>query len=313
MTPRPDGPVPRSPLFDLVARVREPSLEALVIAHRGDSMNAPENTLAAFALALENGADAVEFDVQATADDALVVLHDERLDRTTDAKGEVAALPLSAVREASAGAWFDARFARERVPTLDETLDLLSGRAVPLIEVKVKKRRAAAAARAVGEALVRHGLEERAVVICRSRAQVAGVREGSPRTPIAYLALTRRQALGALKLEGVRGADIYWKSVSLALVQRFRELSAFLTPWTVNRAVDMDRLLLLGAEAIISDSPLLLRDRIERFEFERSWELAERFRRGESELGAELAAEAEEAEAEDLESSDIDLGPLEEP
>ena len=83
------------------------------------------------------------------------------------------------------------------------------------------------------------------------------------------------------------GVDCYWKSLSMGMVQILREASFFLTPWTVNKARDMDRLLLLGCEAIISDSPIALRDRIEAFQFERTLELQERFRRGETDLDLE--------------------------
>jgi glycerophosphoryl diester phosphodiesterase len=97
-----------------------------VIGHRGAAGCAPENTLASLRRAKELGCRWVEFDVRLTADGHPVLLHDDRLDRTTDGRGRVSALSLAAVRLRQAGGWFDPAFAGERVPTLEEALMLLS-------------------------------------------------------------------------------------------------------------------------------------------------------------------------------------------
>ena len=94
----------------------------VVVAHRGTSAVRPENTLAAFECAKAMGAKGIEFDVQATADGALVVHHDYRLDRTTSGSGLVFERDLSYVRSLDAGSWFGAAFGGERVPLLDEVL-----------------------------------------------------------------------------------------------------------------------------------------------------------------------------------------------
>lgn len=103
----------------------------LVVAHRGASVEAPENTLAAFDLAVALGAGAVEFDVRVTADDNAVVVHDATLERTTDGTGLVRDLTLVEIRRLRAG-----RDGADRVPTLDEVLRLLSGRAAADVEIK---------------------------------------------------------------------------------------------------------------------------------------------------------------------------------
>jgi glycerophosphoryl diester phosphodiesterase len=116
----------------------------LVIAHRGNAAHAPENTLESFAQAVSLGADALEFDVRLTSDGVPVVIHDPTLTRTTDRPGTIAELPLSAIREANAGA----NFTRDRgatfpyraraltIPTAAEVIDMFPG--IPLlIEVKV--------------------------------------------------------------------------------------------------------------------------------------------------------------------------------
>lgn len=107
-----------------------------VIAHRGASAYAPENTLAAFELAFEKGADWFELDCTLSKDDAVIVIHDDDLERTTDLEGRVRDLTLAELKKADAGSWYDAKFAGERLPTLGEALDLAKGRIGVYIEIK---------------------------------------------------------------------------------------------------------------------------------------------------------------------------------
>jgi len=93
-----------------------------LLAHRGGGALAPENTLAAFNAGHARGYRAAEFDAVLTADDVPVLLHDERVDRTTNGHGSIARLPLAEVRRLDAGSWFGSAFAGERIPTLEEVL-----------------------------------------------------------------------------------------------------------------------------------------------------------------------------------------------
>lgn len=115
----------------------------ITIAHRGDPVAHPENTLPAFEAAIAQGVAMVEFDVQGTRDGELVVLHDDTLDRTTDAARvlgrdgvTVAEVDLAALRRLDAGGWHSAAHAGTAVPTLREVLDCLAGRSIPMIEMK---------------------------------------------------------------------------------------------------------------------------------------------------------------------------------
>src|SRR5882672_2615077 len=110
----------------------------LVIAHRGDSAHRPENTMAAFASALEIGAAIAEFDVHLTRDGEVVVIHDATLDRTTNGHGAVRNMTLAEIRRFSAGypSRFGSTHGGERVPTLGEVLGLLRERAQAMIEIK---------------------------------------------------------------------------------------------------------------------------------------------------------------------------------
>jgi glycerophosphoryl diester phosphodiesterase len=149
-----------------------------VVAHRGDSAHAPENTMLAFERAVRLGADALEFDVRLSADGVAVVHHDPTLDRTTDGGGPVGALPLAGLRAVDAGARFTADGGRTypfrgggvRVPTLDEVLGAWP-RVPVLIEIKV-----AAASAEVRRVLDRHAAAGRAVVASFLDAAVAPFR-----------------------------------------------------------------------------------------------------------------------------------------
>lgn len=104
----------------------------LVIAHRGASAYQPENTLAAFALAIVQGAQMIELDLHLSRDQQVIVIHDETMDCTTNLKGRVDQLTLPQIKQADAGRG-------ERVPTLDETLDLTSGKVRLYLEIKDRK------------------------------------------------------------------------------------------------------------------------------------------------------------------------------
>ena len=108
----------------------------MVIAHRGASSYGPENTLAAFDLALQMEVRHIELDVDVTSDGHIVVIHDDTVDRTTNGSGAVTRHTLAALRALDAGSWFGTQFAGERIPTFDEVLARYKGRAHIHTEIK---------------------------------------------------------------------------------------------------------------------------------------------------------------------------------
>ena len=108
----------------------------LVVAHRGFSGAAPENTLAAFRKAIEAGSDMIELDIQLSKDGKIVVIHDETLERTTDGQGRVADRTFPEIRKLDAGSWFGSQFSGEKIPTLQEVLELAKGKVLVNIEIK---------------------------------------------------------------------------------------------------------------------------------------------------------------------------------
>jgi glycerophosphoryl diester phosphodiesterase len=123
-----------------------------VIAHRGASRFAPENTIAAFEKAIALGADLIEIDIRETKDGHLVIMHDVTVDRTTNGSGAVADLALAEIKQLDAGSSFSAEFKGEKVPTLDEALEAMKGRALPDLDFK------AGTPEKLVDAVRRHGL-----------------------------------------------------------------------------------------------------------------------------------------------------------
>jgi glycerophosphoryl diester phosphodiesterase len=111
-----------------------PAME--IIAHRGASADAPENTRAAFRLAWQQNADAIELDIHRTADGKIAVIHDDSTKRTAAAKGKVADIPLSALQKLDAGSWKGAAWKGEPIPSLDEVLAIIPAGKRVFIEIK---------------------------------------------------------------------------------------------------------------------------------------------------------------------------------
>jgi glycerophosphoryl diester phosphodiesterase len=161
-----------------------------LIAHRGASADAPENTLAALREAARQGAGWVEVDAVLTADGVPVVIHDDTLDRTTDGHGPVAAAEFAALRRRDAGSWFAPRFAGERVPTLAETIDLALELGLGLnVEIKPAAGHEEATARAVAALVDARWPVDRPLVLLSSFEPVCLdiARAVVPRCPRGYL------------------------------------------------------------------------------------------------------------------------------
>jgi glycerophosphoryl diester phosphodiesterase len=125
-----------------------------IIGHRGAALAAPENTLAGFCIAAAHEVAWVEFDVRLTRDGRVILLHDDTLDRTTSGHGPAAALSFDEIRRLDAGGWFGPDYAGQRVPCLEETIDLLSElRLGAVVELKPSPGSEAATGRAVAELL----------------------------------------------------------------------------------------------------------------------------------------------------------------
>jgi glycerophosphoryl diester phosphodiesterase len=225
----------------------------LVVAHRGSSRFAPENTLTAFELAVEEGADAVEFDVRLTADEELVVMHDARLGRTVPDMNLVSRVTAEEVSSLDAGKWLAPEFRGELVPLLDEALATLRGRAVPIIEIKDGGALGVRSAQVAAEILRREGMLSEVLVASRWTEPLDVIARSLPNTPRVVIAARHKAALASLS-SGASGCLVWWRAFAKDLAKKARENAAFVAPWVVPN----DRVRILaeaGADAILTDEP----------------------------------------------------------
>lgn len=214
-------------------------------------MLAPENTLAAFRLAEEFGADGVELDVHLTRDGVPVVIHDETLERTTTGHGPIRRRSAAALRRYDAGSWFGPDWVGEAVPTLNEVF-IWAGERIRLnVEIK-----SAPAGRAVLE-LVQQYKDVRVLVSSFDHRVLTELRSLAPELPLGFL-LDRRNWRGALRRAVAAGAESLHPRadlVSRTLVAACSEAGLAVVPWTVNRPEEWRRLLRCGVTGVFTDDP----------------------------------------------------------
>jgi len=235
----------------------------LVMAHRGARDVAPENTLVAFRAAIELGADAIELDVARCASGEIVVLHDDTVDRTTNGSGRLDALAFGALRELDAGSWFDPRFAGEPIPSLAEVLDAVGGRIRLNIELKRQRRGAEPMEAQVAEMLRRRGLVPQTIVSSFDPGALKRLRHVAPEIPRALIyardmPIPLRHAWPRLWL-APQALHPHWEMVDGDYMHRARRAGYRVNVWTVNEAADMERMISLSVDALITDHVTLAR------------------------------------------------------
>ncbi len=226
-----------------------------VVAHRGASGHAPENTLAAFRRGVELGARFMETDLHLSRDSRLVAIHDETLDRTTNGQGPVHALKLAELRELDAGSWYDPRFAGERIPTLEEILSFARETDV-VFYLEIKPGGAWGIEHALVGALRDAQEAARAVLLSFDASTLAALRRLEPTLMTGFL--FSRSADGAVKraLEvGARQLAPRGDLVSSELVRQARRVDLQVVTWTINEPDHMRVLAATGVDGIMTDYP----------------------------------------------------------
>lgn len=230
----------------------------LIIAHRGASAYAPENTRAAFELARDMGADGFECDVHLSKDGVPVVIHDENLKRLAGLNKRVRDLTCRKLKQLDVGSWFDRRFCDQRILTLEEALVLSKPRFVCMVEVKDSGdgRTNERLAREVAKSLK----GARAMACSFNAGICAALKRMLPRLHVDWIAGDLRamtRALSAQKASelGVNGLSADYRHLTVARVRQAHNAGLRVDAWTVNRAPSVLHLARLGVDAIETDKP----------------------------------------------------------
>jgi len=232
--------------------------KTLNLAHRGANTDAPENTMAAFRRAVEVGASGLEFDVQLSKDGSVVVIHDEKLERTTSGSGLVKDYTLQELQHLDAGSWFGEEFAGEKIPTLDQVLDQFSStNLVYNIELKSGIVLYPGLEEKVIEAVTTRKLEDQVVVSSFNHYSLVTCRELNKeiRTGMLYVAGLFEPWGYALKLGCYSVHPLFYHLQHPELVSGFREHNLAIYAWTVNEPLYMELMVAGGIDAIITDRP----------------------------------------------------------
>lgn len=258
-----------------VAQTFDDREQVKISAHRGSSMRAPENSLAAIEKAIQDGADYLELDVRETSDGVLVLLHDRDLRRLASDPREIWNVTYEEVRQMEAGAWFHPRFRGERIATLSEAIELLRGRAKLYLEIKTSPHSPELVRRTV-EALQQQDFVDETLVAALSPQVLHEVRRLEPELRTSLLVHT---AIGAVEGQPFEALALRDALVTPSRVNQIRRHGHELHVWTVNDRRAMGRFIDMGVDNIITDKPDVLADLIrERAELSRAERLLLRIR-----------------------------------
>ena len=233
--------------------------QPVIFAHRGASAHAPENTLAAFELALAQNADAIELDVKLSADGKAVVIHDATVDRTTGSRGRVRDLSFQELRSLDAGVFFAERYRGEKIPSLEEVFEAVGKRTFINVELTNYTTPRDALVETVCMLVKKFGLQNRVLFSSFFASNLSKARAYLPEVPRGLLAY--HGLLGAwarsfgFNFGRYQALHPYLKDVSSQQVQRVHRLNRRIHVWTVNAAEDMRRLLHWGVDGIFTDDP----------------------------------------------------------
>ena len=231
-----------------------PAGRPLIWAHRGASAEAPENTLAAFSLALAQGADGIELDVQRCASGEVVVIHDDSLARTTGHEALVTATPWSVMRMLDAGSWKGDRWRGERIPLLPEVLEAFSR----LVNVELKCDRAddgGLTAETI-DVIRRARAEDRVLLSSFNPLCLLRARALAPKVARAWL--FEKPNVWAPML-GVRALHPHAPLATPARLKRWRLYGYSVACWTVDDPDVASRLWESGVSGIITNRPDVMR------------------------------------------------------
>ncbi len=224
----------------------------IIIAHRGYSAIAPENTLSAFKFAIRSKADMIELDVQATKDGTPVVIHDAKVDRTTNGTGRVKSFYLWSLRELDAGSWFDPKYKGEKVPTLEEALKFINGKVPVNIEIKSSGIKVT---EKVIATIYELGVEEKVLISSFDPRVLRKIKKLKIQIPTGFLYHYPVYFNPVKTLENL-GAVVFihnFKFTTPKLVKKIHDAGFKIFVYTVNKPADIKKMINFEVDGIITD------------------------------------------------------------
>ncbi|RME02254.1 MAG: hypothetical protein D6812_06540 [Deltaproteobacteria bacterium] len=226
-----------------------------VVAHRGFSSQAPENTMAAYEAALAVGAHHFELDVHETADGELVCIHDDTLDRTTDCTGEVAEKTYEEIATCDAGSWFSEEFAGEPIPRLEDVLLRFAHEPIGIvIELKV-----GGVAGQVLDLIETSGKSENVHIVSFEKAwleEAQGAMDGRVEIPLLWLLrVTTAGQIEEAAAAGFAGVDTHFSTTRQELVDLAHSLGMTFAVYTVDQPAVMAQMSRLGVDLLTTNVP----------------------------------------------------------
>lgn len=236
--------------------------QALVFAHRGASAYAPMNTIPAFELAVEQGADGLELDVQRSKDGQAVIMHDLRVDSTTDGTGAVHDLTLAELKALDAGSWFGDAFRAVQIPTLEEVFAAVGQSVYINVEIKSDNAETDGVEQVVAGVIERCQMQDRVLISSFNPLALARFRELMPGVPIAFihgpnLPLDTQAIVQQLDLR-YEARHPHESEVTRLTMRQWRKEGHRVNVWTVNDAARALELRDLGVDGFFTDYPDLI-------------------------------------------------------
>jgi glycerophosphoryl diester phosphodiesterase len=238
------------------------SQRPLIFAHRGASAYAPENTLAAFEIAIQQGADWIEMDAKLSADQQVVIIHDRTVDRTTDGSGRVSDLPLSSLKKLNASYEFRDQYPHENIPTFSEVLELCTGR----IRINLELGNYATPFDHLPEELakiIKNHPHKTSILV--SAFHPVPLRKFHSIEPEVKISLLARRGIAGYLSRGWLGRRLIpydalhpdKSDVTPSMIKTARKFGYLINPFTVNDRAEMVHLISLGVNGLITDDPRL--------------------------------------------------------
>ena len=226
-----------------------------IIAHRGSSAIAPENTIAAIEQAIVDGADRVELDVQQLADGALVIFHDETLSRVAGMDEEIGNLSWSEARSLDVGQWFSPKFKGQTIPLLVDVLELTAGRIALNLELKTNGYETDLAMQ-VAQTIQDFGMESACVITSFKKLWIRQLKQSFPELP---LGLISTQLLTSREVEGLQVCSLLANALTPAQLDIYQSNGLKTWIWTVDDGAIAQQWLNHGINGIITNHPAQLR------------------------------------------------------